>query len=279
MVVSGWYRLRKQDGKEFLAASVQDRTPAPSEGGLSGIPERPRELWVFEASGEARKYATLAEFGAAEYSDIPVGPHPVRWKEPWADKDRPAVEMEIIGDFPNKAAIPMQAGPVRLPDGTQETPRLGFSMWVNAGRPKTPSMEHYKGNGIRISRAGTKLAFDRKTGLPSDRASCAYLAGPDLAYVGFYDSSVARIELAQRRVNRLTFAPREPRGVSLIQEASKRIFIGTFSEGLYVTDAEGRRASRVAGIPDCRVNDLVVEPDAVWTATSRGLFRVALPSN
>ncbi|MHC4201962.1 MAG: hypothetical protein ACYSU0_18390 [Planctomycetota bacterium] len=270
------WRLWTREDEKLLVVRVEEHPPQVySRVVRSGDP--PTRWWVFGGSGEreALQDSPIPMRQAAGGMSFPAPGEKVTHLPRRVSQVRVAEGNASVAALPNvrfdtHAPCPLTPGRYRG--------RPRFSMWENAGRPRCPRMRYFRGSGLRVTVGATEKLYDRAGGLPSDRVSTVLILDKSTICVGLYDACPVQLDLRTGKVSKMQLSGR-PSDTSLIEATRRHLWVGTFSEGLYVADRETLQGARVQGIPDCRISDLAVDQmldNTVWAATSVGLFVIEL---
>ena len=186
------------------------------------------------------------------------------------------VEYRRIAPWP----VTLPIAPVEIKGGTN--PRQSyegvadydsFNMRNNFGRLKSPELKYFLGRGAKIMIKGVERVYDKKSGLPSDLVSCAWVDQNEV-WLGFFDAALVKIDIGKQAVSQTEFNGKPPVGISLIVGGNGVLWVGTFANGLFMIDKTALSVTHIKAIPSCRVNDIQIEDKKTWIATSEGLYHV-----
>ena len=273
----------KREG-EFLAIWVEDHTPSDAiePGTVHRDMNPPKSCWIFHADGrhEERERLPFTMLKSRTGRGYVPPPGVVRQPIPLHESQfhlqtKTGQNPKVVFLFSKRAPWPSTPRGRYRPMPNDP----GFHMWENAGRSNAPTLKYYRGRGIEIRQATQKRILTDQTGLPSNRVSFCNAVDPNTLWIGFYDQAPVRVRLSTGRITMPRWGNRAPRGVSLIESSGEYLWIGTFTDGLFLVDSKSLQGARVQDIPDCRVNDLQidkVDPTKIWVATSVGLYLLKL---
>jgi ankyrin repeat protein len=113
------------------------------------------------------------------------------------------------------------------------------------------------------------------TTLQSNYVSDAWLSGSKV-WVGTFDAGLTRMDLATDEVTRPAGSRSVPKDISVLFERDGRLYIGTFTHGLFILDVASGKALQVSGVPGKRISLLVPLGDELWVGTDQGVVVVDL---